>query len=175
MCGTNTLFIMTGTGLAIRGLFSAVTTTATPPRHTRLRTWYSSYRPYFLPIFLLVGLSILTSIPSYLIRYGALSQSELVEMYFWESLAVLIVPLTGITASVYGWFSKNQFWAALVGVGPYVPKLFLGIPLTFGVGIPMGFMGAGAARIRLNDRSGWILLVLGILWWSLMVISLAVS
>jgi hypothetical protein len=89
--------------------------------------------------------------------------------------AVLILPIQGIAAAVYGLLAKKQLRAFLVGLVPYLPLVFLGGPragLPLILGVPAGIMGLGGTllgqRKALDYRAGLgiLLLVLAALvWW----------
>jgi hypothetical protein len=74
----------------------------------------------------------------------------------WEFLVLLFLPLPGIAAAVYGALTGKWQLAFMVGIGPYLPLLFLGLPkaiILLVIGVPMGSIGTGAALFRGGDMS----------------------
>ncbi len=65
--------------------------------------------------------------------------------------------------------------AFLVGIGPYLPLLFLGLPravVLLVIGVPMGSIGSGTALFRGGDMSrtvGFALVGTAVAAWALVV------
>lgn len=96
--------------------------------------------------------------------------------YFLEVLLAVFLPSSAIVAGVYGWLRMQPQIAFLLGALPYAsfvfvePRLagFLVIP-----GIPFGFLGAAPALFRIGlarqadlaSVVGFVLLLVGLLFW----------
>src|SRR6266516_3297350 len=97
-----------------------------------------------------ISLSLWTSLPLYLLKFGGLSGSQLLLASDWEGV-VLLVPLPGLVASVYGLITGIRFRALLIGLVPYAPLLLLGYPLAvlFLIpGISNGLFGLASAILK---------------------------
>ena len=77
--------------------------------------------PFFI-VLAIISLSIWTSFPLYLLRFGSLSGGQLLLASDWEGV-VLLVPLPGVVASVYGLVTGIRLRALLIGLVPYAPLL----------------------------------------------------
>jgi hypothetical protein len=128
-----------------------------------LRTSLSLKR-CILPISIIIVLSLIGAVSAY---YRGL----------WEGLVFVLIPVTGIVASIYGALRGDYVGATLVAITPYIPPVFLGRPIWFPLlGIPMVLMGVGSVLARRGIRSaqrregffvisGILLLFIGFLWW----------
>ena len=121
--------------------------------------------PHFFPAQITVILSLVTSAPFFLERFGSLSGTVLGAISAWEVIVAFYFPLTGIIGSAYGWLRRDKLWAFLIGMVPYVPHVFLGIPLVLITGLPMGLLGAGVALVKGGNRFGAALIAIGVIWW----------
>ena len=114
-------------------------------------------------------------VPSFVLEYTTLSGAARNQIVQWESLVLLFLPLPGIVAAVYGALTGKWRLAFLVGIGPYLPLLFLGSPkavILLIIGVPMGSIGVGAALFRGGDMSrtlGFALLGTAFAAWILVV------
>jgi len=114
-----------------------------------------------------LSLSLWASLPFYLERYGRLASSNISTITTWEVL-VLILPITGVVAAVYGRVCKSAIFAFLLGVIPYSPLILLGIPAILFLGTPMGIIGAGSTLpIERRIGLGIFLTITGIAWWGI--------
>ena len=110
-------------------------------------------------------LALWISVPSFVLEYSALSSAARNQIVQWESLVLLFLPLPGIVPAVYGALTGKWQLAFLVGICPYLPLLFLGLPkavILLVIGVPMGSIGIGAALFRGAEMSrtlGFALLV----------------
>ena len=120
-------------------------------------------------------LALWISVPSFVLEYSTLSSAAQNQIVQWESLVLLFLPLPGIVAAVYGALTGKWRLAFLVGIGPYLPLLFLGspkAPILLVIGVPMGSIGIGAALFTGGDMSrtaGFALLGIAIATWILVV------
>jgi hypothetical protein len=108
------------------------------------------------PIPVIALLALWISVPSFVLEYSTLSSAAQARVAQWETLALLLLPLTGIAAAIYGSLTGKWRPAFLVGIGPYLPLLFLGLPkapIPLVIGVPMGSLGSGAALFRGGDMS----------------------
>ena len=127
------------------------------------------------PIPVVALLALWISVPSFVLEYTTLSGAARNQIVQWESLVVLFLPLPGIVAAVYGALTGKWRLAFLVGIGPYLPLLFLGEPkavILLVIGVPMGSIGVGAALFRGGDMSrtlGFALLGTAFAAWILVV------
>ena len=131
------------------------------------------------PIPVIALLALWISVPSFVLEYSALSSAARNQIVQWESLVLLFLPLPGIVAAVYGALTGKWRLAFLVGIGPYLPLLFLGSPkpvILLVIGVPMGSIGIGAALFRGGDMSrtaGFALLGTAFAAWILVVSRIA--
>ncbi len=120
-------------------------------------------------------LALWISVPSFVLEYSPLSGAARNQIVQWESFVLLFLPLPGIVAAVYGALTGKWRLAFLVGIGPYLPLLFLGspkAPILLVIGVPMGSIGTGAALFRGGDMSrtaGFALLGTAFAAWILVV------
>ncbi len=127
------------------------------------------------PIPVVALLALWISVPSFVLEYTTLSGAARNQIVQWESLVLLFLPLPGIVAAVYGALTGKWRLAFLVGIGPYLPLLFLGEPkavILLVIGVPMGSIGVGAALFRGGDMSrtlGFALLGTAFAAWILVV------
>jgi len=127
------------------------------------------------PIPVVALLALWISVPSFVLEYTTLSGAARNQIVQWESLVLLFLPLPGIVAAVYGALTGKWRLAFLVGIGPYLPLLFLGSPkavILLVIGVPMGSIGVGAALFRGGDMSrtlGFALLGTAFATWILVV------
>lgn len=130
---------------------------------------------HIVPVVIVVLLALWVSTPSFVLRYALLSPPASEQTVGWETLVLLLLPLPGIVASIYGSLTGKPLWSFLLGTTPYIPLLFLGLPkavLPVAIGVPMGLMGTGAALFRHGDISkaaGFALLAGAIATWILIV------
>jgi len=127
------------------------------------------------PVPVIALLALWISVPSFVLEYSTLSSAARNQIVQWESLVLLFLPLPGIVAAVYGALTGKWRLAFLVGIGPYLPLLFLGLPkvvIPLVIGVPMGSLGCGAALFRGGDMSrtvGFALFGTAIAAWILVV------
>ena len=127
------------------------------------------------PIPVVALLALWISVPSFVLEYTTLSGAARNQIVQWESLVLLFLPLPGIVTAVYGALTGKWRLAFLVGIGPYLPLLFLGEPkavILLVIGVPMGSIGVGAALFRGGDMSrtlGFALLGTAFAAWILVV------
>ena len=120
-------------------------------------------------------LALWISVPSFVLEYTTLSGAARNQIVQWESLVLLFLPLPGIVTAVYGALTGKWRLAFLVGIGSYLPLLFLGEPkavILLVIGVPMGSIGVGAALFRGGDMSrtlGFALLGTAFAAWILVV------
>ncbi len=132
--------------------------------------------PFFI-VLAIISLSIWTSFPLYLLRFGSLSGGQLLLASDWEGV-VLLVPLPGVVASVYGLVTGIRLRALLIGLVPYAPLLFLGYPLavlTLIPGMSNGLFGLASAILKGGERfvvKAVIVFVVGVSPWLYLVMSL---
>jgi len=124
-------------------------------------------------------LALWISVPSFVLEYSTLSSAAQNQIVHWDSLVLLFLPLPGIVAAVYGALTGKWRLAFLVGIGPYLPLLFLGspkAPILLVIGVPTGSMGIGATLFRGGDMSrtaGFALLGTAFAAWILVVSRIA--
>ncbi len=125
----------------------------------------------------IISLSLWTSLPLYLLKFGGLSGSQLLLASDWEGV-VLLVPLPGLVASVYGLITGIRVRALLIGLVPYAPLLLLGYPLAvlFLIpGISNGLFGLASAILKGGERfvvKAVIVFAVGVSPWLYLVTSL---
>jgi hypothetical protein len=124
---------------------------------------------------MIVLLGLWISVPSFVLQYSTLSSPTWAQVVQWETLVLLLLPLPGMVAAVYGILTRKWPKAFLVGFGPCLPLLFLGLPkaiVSFVIGVPMGSIGIGAALFRGGDMSrtaGFALLGTAVIAWIFVV------
>ncbi len=114
------------------------------------------FRYRFAPVYLILPLFL----------YGSLLT------LFYDTLVILL-PLPGIVAGIYGFFAKKWALSFLVGITPFIPLVFLSLPkagIPFVLGVPNGVIGLGGALFRGKGLSRWLAFVLVLAAYSWMLV-----
>jgi len=128
-------------------------------------------------LLVIISLSVWTSFPLYLLRFGSLSGSLLFLASLWEGV-VILVPLPGIVGSAYGFITGIRVRALLIGLVPYAPLLLLGYPLAvlfFIPGTSNGLFGLASAILKDGDKftvRALVIFIIGAGPWLYLVASL---
>ena len=134
-------------------------------------------RRLLIIVLVIVSLSVWTSYPLYLLKFGSLSGSQLSLASLWEGV-VLLIPLPGIVSSAYGFITGIRVRALLIGLVPYAPLLLLGYPLAvlfFIPGISNGLFGLASAILKGGNTytiRALVIFIIGAAPWLYLVASL---
>ncbi len=151
------------------GIKASDTNPRVKPGNIRMTVFLNS--PNGVAILLIAALSVLLSVPYYVLSQGN-PNSIWGLAYSWEFAMVFLIPLTGITASVFGWLEKAPVSAFLVGMVPHVPiAVVIHVPPLTGIG--MGLIGAGVALVKGGKVIGLALFPAGFILWALFLSALA--